>query len=161
MWASPDSRMGIELILLPRELSSAHALAGYGKFGFTEPGVALDAFQNESNSLAHADAHGAERVSTVSPQKLVERGGYKPRAAGTQGVSEGNRATVRIYVRRVVWNSQFAQHRQRLRSECFIQFHDIHLSERQSCFGENFSSCGNRTHAHDSRSDASGCGGDD
>ena len=74
----------------------------------------LDAFENERNSLAHTDAHGAERRFSIRSQKLIERGGYKTRAAGTQGMAESNRTTVGIHVRRVVWNSEFAQHRQRL-----------------------------------------------
>src|SRR6267154_1552715 len=98
MRASPDLRIGIELILLPRrprlEIRASRS-----------PGVALDAFENESNSLAHADAHGAERISAVGSQELVERRGYKPRAAGAQGMPECNRTAVGVHVRRVVRNS--------------------------------------------------------
>src|SRR6266550_466743 len=98
MRASPDLRMGIELILLPRrprlEIRASRS-----------PGVALDAFENQGNSLAHTDAHGAERKSAIGSQKLVERGGYKPRAGSTQGVPKSDRTTVRIHVRRVARNS--------------------------------------------------------
>src|SRR5260370_37354045 len=74
----------------------------------------LDAFQNEGNSLAHTDARGAERVSTIGSQELIERRGYRPRAAGTQGMPESNRTTVRIHLRHVAGNSQLAQDSQRL-----------------------------------------------
>ena len=76
--------------------------------------IMLDAFQNQGNSLAHTDAHGAERISAIGSQELVERGGYEPRAAGTQRVPESNRTAVRVDVRRVVRNSQFPQDSQRL-----------------------------------------------
>src|SRR6266852_1052160 len=121
----------------------------------------LDAFQNQGDSLAHTDAHGAQRIFSLCAHKLVERGGYKPCSAGTEGVSYGDRTAVWIYVRRVVWNSQFAQDGQRLRGEGFVQFDDVHLPERQTRFGQNLVRRGSWTHAHDSRSYASGCGGDD
>src|SRR5258708_1230116 len=100
MRASPDLRMGIEIFPSPPEILPRQAM--------------LDALQNQGNSLADTDAHGAERIFAVCAQELVERGGNKPRAAGTQGVPESNRATVRIHVLGVVWDSQFPQHGQRL-----------------------------------------------
>src|SRR6266566_4814349 len=101
MRASPDLRMGIEIVPSPAGILPAM----------------LDALQNHGNSLADTDAHGAERIFAVCTQELVERGGNKPRAAGAQGVPESNRTTVRIHVRSVVRDSQFAQHGQRLRRE--------------------------------------------
>src|SRR6267143_2566263 len=113
--------MGIELILLPqefwpdsrRQLGRQHICA-LKKWNFLEAQALLYAFQNHGNSLAHTDAHGAERISAIGSQELVERGGYKPRAAGTQRVPESNRTAVRVHARRVVRNSQFAQDSQRL-----------------------------------------------
>jgi len=90
--------------------------------------IMLDAFQNQGNSLAYTDTHGAERVFAFCAQELVERCGYKTSAAGAQRVADGDRATVWIDVRGVVWNSQFAQDRKGLRSEGFIQFDDVHLA---------------------------------
>src|SRR6266403_620610 len=99
MRASPDLRMGIELILLPRKFYFCSRAGPVLEIPASRsPGVVLNTFENQRNSLADADAHGAERISTVSPQKLIERGGYKARAAGAQGVPEGNRATVGIHV---------------------------------------------------------------
>src|SRR5260370_42665831 len=96
MRASPDLRMGIEIVPSPAEILPRQAM--------------LDALQNQGNSLADTDAHGAERIFAVCAQELVERGGNKPRAAGAQGVPESNCTTVRIHVRRVVRDSQFTQH---------------------------------------------------
>src|SRR5258708_27477562 len=36
----------------------------------------LNAFENQSNSLADTDAHGAQRMSAIGPQKLIERSGH-------------------------------------------------------------------------------------
>src|SRR6266403_5520935 len=114
MRASPDLRMGIELILLPRKFYFCSRAGPVLEIPASRsPGVVLNTFENQRNSLADADAHGAERISALGSQELVERGGYKPRAAGTQGMPESNRAAVRIHVWRVVWDSQFAQHGQR------------------------------------------------
>src|SRR6266446_7411397 len=133
MRASPDLKMGIELILLPRKFYFCSRAGPVLEISASRsPGVVLNAFENQRNSLAHTDAHGAERIFSLCTHELIERRSRKTRAAGAQGVPESNRAAVRIHVRRVVRNSQFAQHGQRLRSECLIQFHDIHLSERQS-----------------------------
>lgn len=74
----------------------------------------LDAFENQGNPLAHADAHGTQRISAIGLQKLIESRAYKPRAAGTQRVAESNRTAIRVHVRCVVGNFQFAQHSQRL-----------------------------------------------
>src|SRR5882762_7292772 len=137
MRASPDLRMGIELILLPRKFYSCSRAGPVLEIPASRsPGVVLNTFENQRNSLADADAHGAERISALGSQEMVERRGHKTRAAGAQGVPESNRATVWVHMRRVVRDSQFAQRGQRLRSECFVQFHDVHLSERQTCFGE-------------------------
>src|SRR5260370_34815826 len=80
------------------------------KCALLEAHALLDAFENQGNSLAHTDAHGAERISTIRSQKLIERCGYKPRATGAQRVPERNRTAVRIHVLGVVWNSPSAQH---------------------------------------------------
>src|SRR5713226_2958319 len=101
MRASPDLRTGIELIFLPRKFCRTSQRSQ----------TMLDAFQNESNSLAHADAHGAESIFAIGAQELIERRGHQPRAAGAERVTDGNRATVGIYVRGVVWNFQIVQHR--------------------------------------------------
>src|ERR1700732_322082 len=61
---------------------------------FLEAQAMLDAFENQGNSLAYTDAHGAESVFSICPYELVERGGNKSRAAGAQRVAESNRTTV-------------------------------------------------------------------
>src|SRR5260370_30981947 len=96
MRASPDLRMGIEIVPSPAEILPRQAM--------------LDALQNQGNSLADTDAHGAERIFAVCAPELVERGGNKPRAAGAQGAPESNRTTVRTHVPAAVRDSHFAQH---------------------------------------------------
>src|SRR5882762_630720 len=106
--------MGIELILLPQEFCPGSRRPLGRQWILLEAPAELHAFQNQGNSLAYTNAHGAERISAIGSQELVERGGYEPRAAGTQWVPESNRTAVRVDVRRVVRNYQFAQDSQRL-----------------------------------------------
>src|SRR5260370_36003872 len=79
------------------------------KCALLEAHAILDAFENQGNSLAHTDAHGAEGISTIGSQELIDRCGYKPRATGAQRVAESNRTAVRIPVRRVVRTYQLPQ----------------------------------------------------
>ena len=46
----------------------------------------LDALQNERDSLAHTDAHGAQRISAFGSRELIERGGYEPRVRRDQAL---------------------------------------------------------------------------
>src|SRR5260370_5184958 len=112
MRASPDLRTGILSISLPQEFYRSalrNQIVETGGFP-----AKLDAFQNQGNSLTHTDAHGAEGIFAISTQELIERRGHQPRAASTERVTDGNRATVGIDVRRVVRNFKLAQHCQRL-----------------------------------------------
>src|SRR6267143_5027914 len=118
MRESPESRMGIELTLPVKGII-----------------LRLDTFQNQGNSLAYADAHGAQRVFSLCAQELVERRGDKARAAGSQRMTDGDGTAIWIHVRRVVWNSQFAQDSQCLRCEGFVQLDHVHLRQRQTGFG--------------------------
>src|ERR1700739_2547605 len=61
-----------------------------------------NAFQNNSDALAHSDAHGAQSVAAFHALKLIRRGGGQARAAGAERVADGDRAPIRIYVHRVI-----------------------------------------------------------
>src|ERR1700761_4807078 len=75
----------------------------------------LDALDDECNSLADADAHGAKRVFLAGASELVCRGGDEPRAARAERMADRDRTAVRIHVRGVIFQSKPAHHRQRLR----------------------------------------------
>src|SRR5580692_10765395 len=80
----------------------------------------LNAFKEDGDALAYADAHGAEGVFSGGAQELVHRSGDEARAAGAEGVAESNCATVGIYVGRVVGHAEFAENGEGLRGEGFV-----------------------------------------
>src|SRR5579859_1693022 len=132
------------------------------KFGGTRQSVTslasrpfgLNALKDDSNTLSHPDAHGAERILTAAAQQLVRRRGNKARAAGTQRMAERNRAAVGIHARGIVSYAKFTENSERLGCKGFIQFDDVHLTDRQICFGKNLSRSGGGPHAHDAWRDA-------
>ena len=62
----------------------------------------LHALQNHRDPLAHADAHGAQRVAALGAMQLVHRGCYQASSAGAQRMSQRNCAAVGIHLRRIV-----------------------------------------------------------
>ncbi len=48
-------------------------------------------------------------------------------------MTKRNSPTIRIHVRRIVGNFQIAQHCERLRSKCLVQFDYIHVADRELC----------------------------
>src|SRR5215467_1205971 len=49
-----------------------------------------EAFEDEGDALADADAHGAESVAAVGAEELIEGGGDEARAAGAERVANGD-----------------------------------------------------------------------
>src|SRR5271157_3200058 len=86
-----------------------------------------DAFENYGNALAHADAHGAERVTPFSAQQLIERRGHQARATGAERMADSDGPAIGIDVRGIVREAKLAKDGERLGGEGFVQFHDVHL----------------------------------
>ena len=76
-------------------------------------------------------------------------------------MAQGNSATVRIYMARIVGDAKLSENGEGLRGESFIQFDDVHLADRQVCFRKQLPGGRDWTHAHDSRRDARGRGSED
>ena len=87
----------------------------------------LDLFQNHGNALAHANAHGAQRVAAAQRVQLVYGCGGQARALGAERVAQGHRAAPGIDARVVVLQAQLAQNGQALRGKGFIEFNHIKL----------------------------------
>lgn len=68
-----------------------------------------DAFEDDGDALAYADAHGAEGVFPAGAQELVRGGSDEARSAGAERMAECDCATVGINVRRVVGDAEFAE----------------------------------------------------
>lgn len=56
----------------------------------------LHAFQDNGNTLPHPYAHGAKCVTATGAVQLVDSGNRQTRAAGTQGVTQGDCAAIGI-----------------------------------------------------------------
>ena len=70
-------------------------------------------------------------------------------------MADRNRTAVHIDLRRIP--AHLFVHADRLRSKCFIDFHQIHFFVRPAGFLQAAFDCRNRTHTHDSRIDTGGC----
>ena len=66
----------------------------------------LCALQDQGDALANADAHGAERVTSVGACELARGRGGEPRAARAERMPERDRAAVRVDVRRIVGDTE-------------------------------------------------------
>src|SRR5205807_10026947 len=95
----------------------------------------LRALEDDGDALAHADAHSAKGVTAFGAEELIERGGDEAGATSTERVADGDGASVGIDVGRVVGNTQVAENRESLRRECLVELDNVHLRERQTCFG--------------------------
>ena len=120
-----------------------------------------DAFEDEGDALADADAHGAESMAAFGALELVKRGGDKASAAGAERMANGDGASVGINVRGVVRKAEVAEDGEGLRGEGFVELDDVHLRKLEASFRENFARGRGRAHAHDARGDACSSGGDD
>ena len=54
------------------------------------------AFNNQRNALAHADAHGAQGIAALTLLQFMQGGGHQPCAAHAQRMTEGNGAAVGV-----------------------------------------------------------------
>ena len=109
--AEPLRKKAASERVLERPSSLAREICAFG---------GLNAFEEDGDALAYADAHGAEGVFSGGAQELVHRSGDEARAAGAEGVAESNCATVGIYVGRVVGHAEFAENGEGLRGEGFV-----------------------------------------
>src|SRR6218665_1211030 len=75
---------------------------------------ASDAFDDQGDALADADAHGAQRIAAAAAMQLVDGGGDQPRTAGAERMAQGNGAPVRIDARIVVGQAKVAHDGQSL-----------------------------------------------
>src|ERR1700758_5688064 len=97
-----------------------------------------DTFEDEGDALADADAHGAEGVTAIGAEELVKRGGDEARAAGTERMTDGDGAAIRVDVWGIVGQTEIAQDGEGLRSEGFVAFDAVHLGELQRGSREDF-----------------------
>src|SRR5215470_8228225 len=120
-----------------------------------------DAFEDDGDALADADAHGAKGVAAVGTEELIERGCDEAGAAGSERMAYGDGAAVGIHMRSVIGDAEIAQDGESLRSESLVELDDVHLRKLEASFSEDFARGGRGAHAHDPGSDASsGCGDD-
>jgi hypothetical protein len=73
-----------------------------------------NSFDDDSDTLADADTHGAQGVTSTAVMQLVDCGSHQPRAAGTERMAERDRTTVGIDAFVVIGQTKIAQYRQAL-----------------------------------------------
>src|SRR6185503_3836259 len=83
-----------------------------------------DALDDRRHALTDADAHRAQRVSSVSQLELARRREQQARARHSEWVAKRDRAAVRVDAWIVVGDAELAQTCQRLRGERLVQFDD-------------------------------------
>jgi len=87
----------------------------------------LDALYCERYALAYTDAHGSQRPLCSGFLQLMNGRQYQPRSAHSQRMAQGDRAAVRVDLRRVIRNSELPQTRKRLTGESLIHFDEIKI----------------------------------
>src|SRR3546814_7518726 len=80
----------------------------------------------------------------------------KARAAGAQGVAQGNGAPIRVDAGIIVGDAEQTQYGKALRGKCLVKLNDVDLIEGQPRQGQRLLRSGNRPDAHDSRLHARG-----
>src|SRR5579859_5532641 len=155
-----DILFPLEMILHTSAIARMSCMVRFSTFRHNRSSWFSDAFEDDGDALAYADAHGAKGVASVGAQELIERRGDQARAAGTERVADGDGSAIGIDVRGVVWDSQITQNRQGLRGKGFVQLDDLHLRELQATFCQNLTRGRGGSHAHDAGSHARGGTGD-
>src|SRR5208337_924057 len=89
--------------------------------------VSSDAFQNHGDALANADAHGAEGITPLGAQQLIERSDHEAPTAGAEWMAYGDGSAIGVDVRGIVGEAEFAKDRESLGGEGFVQFDHVHL----------------------------------
>ena len=56
----------------------------------------LDPLDNDRNTLADADAHGAQRIAALGAFQLIDRGRHQPCAGRAERVADRDGTTVRV-----------------------------------------------------------------
>jgi len=94
------------------------------------PSRSSNRFDNHRDSLPAADARAGDAIARPPPTQFQQQAEYQPRSGGGQRMTQGDRAAIHIGF--IAIQPQLFFHRQILRRECFIHFHQIHLFEFQS-----------------------------
>ena len=68
---------------------------GPSGFGFGSRGL-VNAFDNRSDALPHADAHGRQAIAATTLFHFVNEGGHDPRPATAEGMTEGDGPAVDV-----------------------------------------------------------------
>ena len=95
------------------------------------------------------------------PAQSVHRGYHQTRTAGTERMSESDRATVTVNVLSIVSQPETTHTRKHLGGEGFIDFDAVKVAEAQANPGQQFLDRRYRPDTHDPRSNAGGCHTDD
>ena len=95
--------------------------------------------EQQCDTLADADAHGAQRITATRFLQLVDRGRHQARTTGAKRMAKRDCATVRVDTRIVVLQAQVAQYGKALGSEGFVHLDQVKLIQVEPGQGQQFS----------------------
>src|SRR3954468_6810047 len=90
----------------------------------------LHAFENSSGAHAATYAHGHEAVTSLPAAYLVEKRRCQLGTGAAEGVAKRNGSAIDVQTLGIDW--QLAKAGNHLCGKRLVQFHDIHLLQRQS-----------------------------
>ncbi len=123
------------------------------------PSGNLQFFDDGGYALAAADAEGGKAAFGAAEFHGVEQGYEDARAAGADGVAEGDGAAVDVDF--FLDEAEFFADGQELGGEGFVGFDEVDVVEGEAGFGQRLAGGGDGTHAHDGGVYAAGAVADD
>src|SRR6266511_5519993 len=118
-----------------------------------------DVLDEQRDALAAADAGGGDAVAQLRAPELARECEREPHAGCAQRMTDGDGAAVDVEFGFV--DAELTRTRHDLRAEGFIDLEAIDVRKLEPCALEDGLDGGHRTDAHDVRSHADGCAGED
>src|SRR4051794_13505682 len=98
------------------------------------PGMTAESIHHldrDRDALPDADAHGGERAFAAARLHAVDRGHGEPRAAHAEGMTERDRAAVRVDEIGIVLDAKLTQAGDALRGKRLVEFDEVEIADRK------------------------------
>src|SRR4029450_3671824 len=118
-----------------------------------------DVLDEQRDALPAANAGGGDAVAQLRTPELAREREREPHAGCAQRMTDGDGAAVDVELGFV--DAELTRTRHDLRAEGFVDLEAIDVRKLDPCALEDGLDGGHRTDAHDVRSHADGCTGDD
>src|SRR4029077_1291414 len=87
--------------------------------------------ERQRDALPHADTERDQCAFASGLFQLMHRGQREAGAAHAERMSERDGAAIGVHMRRVIGNTQQAQHRERLRGKSLVELDDFEIADLQ------------------------------